>query len=74
MWRLALATSALGGNVEKMARQFFMTTPSSRRKQPYFTMRKSGHIALADATLRLAHRHWRETGKPTRADLIADLA
>ena len=73
-WRLALATSALGGDPETMARQFFMTTPKSSRKQAYISMRRSGHVALADATLRLVHRYWRETGQLARADLVADAA
>jgi DNA polymerase III epsilon subunit-like protein len=73
-WRLSLAWCALAGDPKKMARQFFVTSPGSHRKQPYFTMRKTGHVKLADAALRLIHRHSGDIGQVAHADQLADLA
>lgn len=73
MWRLALAVAAMNGPLEKMARQFFMVN-TNRRTQPYETIRARGHPELADAALRLVHRHWLATGYGDVADQLADNA
>ena len=73
-WRLSLAWCVLGGDIKKMARQFFLTTATVRRTRPWVTIGQTGHVKLADAALRLVHRHYLEIGQVARADQLADLA
>lgn len=72
-WRLDLAEPALG-ETAKAARGFFMTTSDHRRANGYITMRDGGHVQLADAALRLVHRHWQDTGASDRADQLVEFA
>ena len=73
-WRLALAEPALGGALEKRARGFFETSGRDAGSGAYIEMRRAGHGPLADAALRLVHRHWRNVAQHDVAALLAEQA
>ena len=71
VWRLALAPVALGGEVADRAEGFFETTGRNAGTGAYAEMCRLGHRRLADAALRLVHRHWAEAGQNDRAEALA---
>jgi DNA polymerase III epsilon subunit-like protein len=73
-WRLALAEPALGGPLDKRARGFFETSGRDAGTGAYTEMRRAGDGPLADAALRLVHRHWRNVGQQDVAALLAEQA